>query len=287
MVEAVPGVLHVRLIYTDEAGTSGSSHESVRIVASIIVQPDREFRTLESEIKRISDFHVPYQNRQNFHFHAKDIFNGARWYDRERWKFEDRLDFFKEILSLMFVNDIPISVGVVFKDTFKIPSDLSIKREIFDHCSAFAMCVERADAFLQKYLGGDELGTIIAEDVPERRKILSHMGLIYRDHTLHLADQSLRPNRYQRERGEHPLPVTYNIRNIIDVPHFVEKGRAPLLQLADASAFAFRRCLSRQPHGNDLIFAMLGPIIGPLFVEDDVWFSGVSSGLFNTDAYQK
>lgn len=108
---------------------------------------------------------------------------------------------------------------------------------------------------------------------------------MYRDSPLDMPSEGLRPEAWQAELGLQPEAMTYKIQHIIDVPHFVNKGKAPLLQLADACAFAFRRCLSRQEHGEDLVLAMLGPETGYTFVSDPVWYSGSSSGLFNTFAY--
>ena len=75
------------------------------------------------------------------------------------------------------------------------------------------------------------------------------------------------------------------IKHLIDVPHFVKKSGAPMLQLADACAFSFSRYLSKQSDGRELCLAMLGPQHGEQFVTDPAWFSGGSFGLFNTDKY--
>jgi hypothetical protein len=147
--------------------------------------------------------------------------------------------------------------------------------------------MERADLFLRKYLSGAEIGSVIAEDLPEMKRFLSAFGLLHREPggQFTAPAEHFRPEKWQEALGVSPDPVDYRIDHIVDVPHFVSKGKAPLLQLADACAFAFRHCLSKKDHGDDLVMAMLGPEHGPNFVNDPVWFSIAGSGLFNTSAY--
>ena len=274
----------MRLIYTDEAGTS--ANEPVRVVASVVVHGDNEYRHLVSEIVRIVKERVPAEYQSGFIFHAKDIFNGGKKIDRSKWRFDERLDFFKEFVGIPFVNNIPISCGIVFKGSYDdLDFGNTFSNDTFEHMMAFSQCIERADCFLRKYLNGQEIGTIVAEDVTHIRSWLSKAALIHRDQPLTIAADCFRAERWQQILDRAPEEVTYEIKHIVDVPHFVSKDGAPLLQLADACAFAFRRCLAKQGHGNDLLLAMLGPAQGEQLIRDDVWFSLTSSGLFNTQKY--
>lgn len=126
---------------------------------------------------------------------------------------------------------------------------------------------------------------IIAEDVPSNKKFLGDMAMRYRSRPLTMRKEHIAADAAHVKLGEEPEPYTYTINNISDVPHFVAKDGAPLLQLADACAFSFRRYLSKQEHGADLILAMLGSHAGRGFINDPIWFSGVSSGLFNAEKY--
>lgn len=145
----------VRLIYVDEAGTGPA--EPVRVVASVIVHGDKEARILTSELERINRERVPESLQQDYIFHAKEVFNGGKRVDRSIWGFDDRLDYLKEIVSLPFVHDIPIAVGLCFKGVFDdIPDDdlktNGVSRATFEHGIAFSNCVEKSDSFLRKYL---------------------------------------------------------------------------------------------------------------------------------------
>jgi hypothetical protein len=281
----------VRLIYTDESGTSPDNR--VRVVASIVVHGDDQWRNLTAEIDRVVRESVPDVYQGNFHFHGNELFSrSGKYFDENIWSFDDRADFFKEFVCLPFVHDVPIAVGIVFKDTFAnteleglVASRKGVRMHHLEHLIAFQHCMERADEFLKKYLNGSEIGTVIAEDTKEMRKFLSEGGLQFRDRPVHVPGNVHRPEAWQTVLGVEPEAVTYEINHIIDVPHFVEKRRAPLLQLSDACSYAFYRCLLRKEHGSDFVLAMLGPEHGQDFVSDPVWYTQVSAGLFNTSAY--
>lgn len=275
----------MRFIYSDEAGTGPA--EPACVVVGVIVHADEELRHLVAELDRITAHHVPANIADKFHIHGKEIFNGGKLIKREEWPLDDRLDFMKEILCLPLANDIPIAVGVAHKgidwkrDIGKYTNGLSNNQ--FDHWMAFTQCMERADYFLRKFLNGAEVGAIVAEDIPEMRSFLSQVGLIRRE--IFLPPIPTIQSRIDKALGRQPHPLDGRIEHIVDVPHFVKKGGAPLIQIADVCAFAFRRQLFRQPHGDDLIYAMLGPQSGREFIEDEAWYSGLSGGLFNTAKY--
>lgn len=145
--------------------------------------------------------------------------------------------------------------------------------------------MDRADLFLRKYLNDQEVGTVVCEDLPEMKRFLANFGLVYRDHPFKLDPEHVDLESWEIAAGTQRAGYTYEIRNIIDVPHFVAKRKAAMLQLADVCAFVFRHYLSRKPQGDDLVMATLGPISGPVFVNEELWFGPGSSGLFNTSAY--
>lgn len=276
----------MRLIYTDEAGTSAP--EPVRVVAAVIVQGDEEHRNLTREFQKVLDECVPASVRDGFVFHAADVFGGGKGIDRQQWSFPDRLEFIKRVLGLMPEHSIPVAMGCVFAgyhERILKHLDMPVPYPVYDHVVAFGSCLERADAFLRKYLKGAEDGVVIAEDAPERRRVLRATGLRHRDRPLALQSDHFRQNEFERALGVAPEAFTYRIDHIIDVPHFVTKDGAALLQLADASAFAFRRCLAKQKGGDELLEALLGRAQARAFIADEVWFSQTSSGLFNTESY--
>ena len=276
-----------RFIYTDEAGTSAP--EQVRVVVSVIVDGDTQLRDVATSLSNLVKSYVPAELQNEFIFHAKDIFNGGKKIDRNVWPFDGRLRFLKDVLNLPLKHQLPIGLGVVFKGTYDtLPEQLrpkGLSPAQYEHCSAFSTCMERSDLFLRKYLKGEEVGTVIAEDVPEIRKFISKIGMTFKANPVTLESKHMRESNWETVTKNQPRSHTYEIKNIVDVPHFVNKRGAPLLQVADACAFAFRRCLAKQPIGNDLVSAMLGDDAGANFVSDPSWFELTSSGLFNTQSY--
>lgn len=281
----------MRLIYVDEAGTS--PNEPVRVVASVIVHGDDQARSLTAELERVISERVPKNLRDGFIFHGLEVFNGGKKIDRREWSFEERLDFFKEVVCLPFVHDVPIALGIVFSgaydEGFGEAFVLHLKNKkihhVTEHGIAFAKCLAKADQFLNKYLDGNEVGTVIVENIDSNKKMISDLAMLYQHKPIRLAPTDQIRTIQDKLLDRQPDEFTLEIKNIIDVPHFVEKKGARLLQLADACAFAFRRYLARQRHGEDLVLAMLGPPIGMAFIKEPAWFSGASSGLFNTDKY--
>jgi hypothetical protein len=275
-----------RFIYTDEAGTSAL--EPIRVVASVVVDGDTQLRTAIQALNSLILELVPTKLQEGFIFHAKEIFSGGKTINRDEWPKDSRINFMKRVLGLPRVYQLPIAFGSTFRGSLdKIPREVNdkITPAQYEHCSVFAYCIERADLFLRKYLKDTEIGIVIAEDVTKMRGMLVKSGMMFRDYPISAPIEMFRQSIIDKEIGNQQNYIKYEIKNIVDVPHFVEKGGAPLLQLADACAFAFRRCLSKQEYGNDLVLAMLGPREGSYFVNDPIWFEGSNSGLFNTEGY--
>lgn len=287
----------VRLIYIDEAGTSPA--EPVRLVCGVIVNADKDYMTLCSEMNRIAEERVPqkYKDRYNekygkFVFHCKDLVNRGNIIDKDdpEWPLQDRLDFVKEVLCLPRVHDAPIAFGIVHKGQVEgMPSDFfseddaAIDRTLYENMLALAYCVDRADWFLRHHLGGSEIGTLTCEDVSSNKELLRKAATIFRHDPLYIPTQV--KNLWQEQCGIEPPPVKLEIKHIIDTPNYVAKTDAPLLQLADGCAFAFRRRLSKQQYGDDLIYALLGEQEGAHIVKEPSWYAKTSSGLLNTYAY--
>ena len=102
-----------------------------------------------------------------------------------------------------------------------------------------------ADAYLRERCAEGEIGTLIAEDVPEMRNRLR--GAFEVAKRLFIPAELLGVDSAAYKQG---------ISQIQDGIHFAEKVQAPLLQIADACAFCLRRFFSEQSHGAELVHAM-------------------------------
>lgn len=162
----------------------------------------------------------------------------------------------------------------------ELPPDLLASCKISlaqaQHGVAFQECIARADAFINKYAKHNEVATVISEDVPESKSLLRHLArfLLKIGYEIPKDDIQL----FHSAGGSLANVEEFRIRKIsrIRMPiHFVEKQDEPLLQIADACAFAFRRFFSEQDHGRDFVQSILG---GQPKVEDfpiDTWGGGI------------
>lgn len=228
----------MRFIYMDEAGTS--AREPVRVFAGVIVHADLHWMAVSARIAEVIQEMVPQRHRNGFIFHAKSVWNDHAL--REDWEFSDRLRFFKAILAVPGQFGLPIVFGRCASDaadgTDIAPSEAQLYTQLF----AFMMFVNSADGYVANNAEPEEVATLVAEDNPSMRADLRWMM------------QEMRTQGFTVPITGQKLAIT----RIIDTIHFVDKSNGPILQLADACAFTFRRYLSGQNHGELLLRALMG-----------------------------
>jgi hypothetical protein len=54
------------------------------VVAGILIHGDRSYRALEQKLRDLVIEEIPQSDRNDFVFHAKDIFHGNKYFERER-----------------------------------------------------------------------------------------------------------------------------------------------------------------------------------------------------------
>lgn len=251
---ALTGHRPVRFVYIDEAGTSAG--EPVTVVNGIIVNADSHWLAAEQELNRVLE-KVPSRFRDGFVFHAKTIW-GSKQY-REGWSREDRFDLIKEVASIPKRLNLPISIGKVRRDA-PHPSDMDLpmSKSQFQHFIAFMHCLIMSDAFLREHCPPDEIATVIAEDVDEMRRFLKMAIPIAKSVYVPEVDAELRPTMLEMITGNVTQRPRWGIERIKDGVQFASKDAAPLLQIADACAFSFRRFFADQSGGDELVRAILG-----------------------------
>ena len=65
----------MRFIYLDESGISAK--ERVAVVAGIIVDADKQLKSVEKHVESIIADYVPEKYQEGFSFHATDLFHGG------------------------------------------------------------------------------------------------------------------------------------------------------------------------------------------------------------------
>jgi hypothetical protein len=270
----------LRYVYVDEAGTS--AREPVSVVVGIIIDADRHWQAAHDRVQELIEDFVPAERRKDFIFHAKPIWGDDKI--RANWPFEDRMQLLHGMMRVPRELDLAFSMGVVRRDPnrfdgfpdkgARLLERVSISQ--FEHCLAFGLCLQEADRYIRTYAAPRELGTVVAEDVPEIAKFLRLAIPIHRDNPQLLSDAQIRPTAAERETGVIDQNREFRITKLVDTVHFVEKKNAPLLQIADAIAFGMRRWLAGQSEG--LNFARSCAEEYRLVDED--WAGDMSCGLY-------
>jgi len=114
------------------------------------------------------------------------------------------------------------------------------KHILFKHLEAYVSCIAGCEHYIREFCKNDEVALLVCEDVRESR---SHIKKVH--HAI-ISPTSDLP-AYQEL-----IPF----RHIIDTVHFAEKAHSPLLQFADAYAFAFRRHAGGYAHADEMLNAM-------------------------------
>lgn len=246
------------IIYTDEAGTA--DNEPVTVVASYNVE-ESKIRAALRLIGELFDEYVPPQHRAEFAFHAYRVWGDKRY--REDWPMHRRVEFIGAMASVPRLLGGAITLSDKRREgRSKGLPDIGMKASEFDHFSAFLRMVGRADKYVRDWGGPESLAIVVAEDVPEKRRIIKLAFEIAQVEPgdLPLDGPFFRPTAAERAAGVFRQTNSGRAERVIDTVHFATRDHAPLLQVADACAFVFRRFLNSQSHGADWMLAMLDHI---------------------------
>jgi hypothetical protein len=242
----------MRYIYIDEAGTS--ANEPISVVVGIIVDADTQWKAAEARINDIRKT-VPAQFQDNFIFHATEIWNSKKY--RPLWSMDDRLALLYKMMALPRSMGIPISIGIVRRNAPKISPNI-ISEAQFQHVMAFHGCIGRSDKYIREHGHTHEVATVVAEDVPELKKFLRMALTMLRTNPIVLSPEFIAPTQAERKSGTIFQETEQSSSRIVDTIHFVEKRDGPLLQIANACAFGFRRYFSEQSFGEEFVRSMIG-----------------------------
>lgn len=259
---ALEGTAPVRYIYVDEAGTS--VREPVTIVAGIVVHADRHWKLAADRLAGILKT-VPEVLHPGFISHAKTVWGSHKY--RDSWSLESRLEFLDAIMSLPRLLGIPVSLGVVRRDSYATDTIGNMSREQYQHALAFILCLSQADQYMRDHAGAEEVATVVAENIPEMHSFLRFVTGLFR--TPRTIPQHMLSAAYPNQDG------VIGITRVVDTIHFVEKADSPFLQIADACAFGFRRHFAGESFGKEFVRSIIGSSVIPTFRED-----GIGGALF-------
>lgn len=238
-------------IYVDEAGTS--AREPVTVVVGVIINADTHWQLAFQELQTILDANVPPQLRPGFIFHAKDIWSSYR--EHTSWERKQRLELIAAVAAIPRRLQMAVSLGRAKRTLKGEIEGLKMKPQDFDHLMAFGGCIRRANKYVREWGNAAEVATLVAEDVHDKRRQLRAM---LKAEMPQLNESHFRPTIKEIISGQIKVNNAGPIDRIVDTVHFAAKTEAPLLQIADACAFSFRRYFSEQDYGEDLVKSMLG-----------------------------
>jgi len=104
-----------------------------------------------------------------------------------------------------------------------------------DHLWAFTLCIGTCNQHIADTYS-NELGQIIAEEIPEMQRYLRKSVNLLRGRPLVLDRGG--------QSADDPPTHTFRSDRIIDEVHFLDRSNAPFLQIADACAFGLRRYIT-------------------------------------------
>jgi len=246
----------VRYVFVDEAGTSAK--EPVTVVVGLIADADNHVMAAEALALEMLGS-VPPDYKKGFVFHATGVF-GAKKY-QESWSLTDRLNLLTGMMSVPRRIGMAITLSACWRESSDVRDELSrshLSKSQFDHMLAFYVCLATADRSIRRYSAPREVATVVAEDVPEMRRFLKGAPKYIRENPLHLGPQMLRETEQDRAAGYSTQNGEIRITRIRNSVHFVEKAEDPLVQVADACAFGFRRFFAGERFGPEFADAILG-----------------------------
>ncbi|HEY6207083.1 MAG TPA: DUF3800 domain-containing protein [Chthoniobacterales bacterium] len=241
----------VRHIYIDESGVS--TNDKVLVIAGVVIDPDRQYLEVANEINKLILEFVPVDRRNNFAFHAKDLFHGTGRtpFDRRTYPRERARQALRQLVSIPARFCLPIVFGFVNKSVpdhirEKVFAKLKPRQKISnDAGTAFSMCAVAAEVFMKTHAPERELATMHAEQNPDIERMIRIVRKSLGGKTrFNIAELLSR-------RMQGYLPIT----KIIDEISFHHKDDAFLLQIADAAALILRYLLEEKQGCDDLFEA--------------------------------
>jgi hypothetical protein len=241
----------------DEAGTSAK--EPVSVVVGLIAHADEHVMSAEALADEALGA-VPAAHRANFVFHATDVFGSQKY--QQGWSLTSRLDLLTYMMSIPRRIGMAVTVGALWRGSvdWSHLQRVGLSPTQWDHVQAFALCIAAADRNIRRHAGPREVATVVAEDVPELRRVLRGIPRAIRQAPFTFPPELLRQTVSDLEAGFCKQVGDMRVTRIRNSVHFVEKADDPLVQVADACAYGLRRFFAGEKFGVDFSRAVVGDV---------------------------
>lgn len=246
----------MRYIFVDEAGTS--DREPVTVVVGLIADADHHVMNAEALAREVIGG-VPPHHQEDFVFHAKQVFGDRKY--REGWSMNDRLLILRQMMKIPRRIGMAVVVSVHWRrsvDFKKYAAQLNVSESQYEHFFAFLNCLAVADRNIRQNARPREVASVVAEDVQEMRGLLKQVPYVLQAGPIHLPPEMMRETSLDKAVGFNTQSGELRNTRIRNSVHFVEKAEDPLVQVADACAYGFRRYFAGEKFGPEFVEAILG-----------------------------
>lgn len=246
----------MRYIFVDEAGTSAK--EPVTVVVGIIADADKHLDIADKMVGEILAG-VPECFRSGFVFHATRVFGDKAY--QSQWSMNDRLLLLQAMMSVPRRVGMAITLSATWRDAVdhrEKAKGTGLSPHQFEHIMTFGQCLAVADRNIRRYAGPTETASVVAEDIPEMRRHLKAIVRGLKRSPIHLGPDMLRQTPQDIEAGYCTQSGDLRITRIRNSINFVEKPEDPLVQVADACAYGFRRFFAQEKFGDLFVRSILG-----------------------------
>lgn len=244
----------MKFAYIDESGIS--VNERYLIVAAVILDGDRDFRPVEDHLFSLVEEFVPENNREDFFFHATDLFHRP-----PRLTVERPHEALREILLIPARFGLGVAFGFLRKPVNEKPAGQSQKqrrKEVSkathtNHAIAFGMCFLGVEMFMQEHTPRNEIAILVAENNTETGKTVKRVA------TESSKGIDSRGRKIARQWQAGGVPIGPPIRRVKHGVFLSEKSEASFLQIADACALVIRYCFEARADAGEFISSLAPP----------------------------
>ena len=236
----------MRYIFMDEAGTSAV--EPVTVVVGLIAPMNMFYQRKLLLWKQLERSRL----KDDFVFHAAEIYGGLKY--KDVWSITDRLRLLNQMMSVPRKIGISICVSAHWRNAVEWGDSVSgLSASQLDHVMAFNNCIAVCDRNIRRHAGPREVATVVAEDIPEMRRFLKIAPRLLRENPMYMSPEYLRETIGDQEAGYLQQSGELRVTRIRNSVHFVEKAEDPLVQVADACAYGFRRFFAGEKFGVEFV----------------------------------
>ena len=233
----------MRLTYVDDSGMFNSAQEPFIVVGAAIIHADKELSQVEECLDSLVRKYIPADDREDFTFHATELWSGGKYFDRQQWPRKKRSQILMDLVQIPRKLNIPLTFG--YSDR-QLPQSLVEKedgtsindreREQMLHGIALTMMCCTVEEFMRDL--DDEITILLME---------------WNDAVVHTTRELIATAK-KFHVNDDPFPF----RKIKETVLFAKKHESPCLQLADICTFFVKKRLVRDSYARPF-YAYLKP----------------------------